>query len=123
MYSIHNRPLEVVLRSQLNKKHHCEKLSLSFPISKELAPEDASIARCGDLDSDHFVVRRLRRHAFSDNSTKTLKVMTFKEASPSASRIRVEFNCALSRIHPNSIRLLYCIVGHKLQLQRKTYGV
>ena len=46
--------------------------SLSFPISKELASEDASISRYGDFESDHFVVRRLRRRAFG------VKITNFK---------------------------------------------
>ena len=33
--------------------------SSSFSISKELAPEDASISRYDRFESDHFVVRRL----------------------------------------------------------------
>ena len=34
---------------------------------KELAPEEASIARYSDFESDHFVVRRLRRRASGGN--------------------------------------------------------
>ena len=37
--------------------------SLTFSVSKELAPEDAFIASYGDFESDHFVVGRLLRRA------------------------------------------------------------
>ena len=40
---------------------------LCFSISKELASEDAFIAKYGDFESDHFVVGRLRRRASGGN--------------------------------------------------------
>ena len=42
--------------------------SLRNPISKELAPEDASIASYGDFESDRSAVGRLRRRVFGNSS-------------------------------------------------------
>ena len=42
--------------------------SLSFSVLKELDPEDASIARYSDFESDRSAVGRLRRRAFGDIS-------------------------------------------------------
>ena len=49
--SIRNRDLEAFLRSKFNKTLQIRKLSLRNPISKELPPEDASIARYSDFKS------------------------------------------------------------------------
>ena len=54
--------------------------SLSFSVLKELAPEDASIARYGDFESNHFVVGRLRRRAFGG-----MLVICAEGATPKAS--------------------------------------
>ena len=44
------------------------KLSLCCLVSKESAPEDASIVRYSDFESDRSAVGRLRRRAFGEIS-------------------------------------------------------
>ena len=51
--------------------------SLSFSVSKELECENASIARYKRFESDHFVVRRLRRRAFGVKITHFIKFIKF----------------------------------------------
>ena len=64
--SLRNRDLEPFLRSKFNKKiANWKAESLRNPISKELAPEDASIASYGDFESDRSAVGRLRRRTAS----------------------------------------------------------
>ena len=59
---IRNRCLDTFLRSKFNKTiANWKAESPRNSISKELAPEDASIARHGDFESDRFAVGRLRR--------------------------------------------------------------
>ena len=66
--SIRNRSLEAFLRSKFNKKiANWKAESLRNSVSKELAPEDASIESYSDFESDHFVVGRLRRRASGGN--------------------------------------------------------
>ena len=67
--SIRNRPLEAFLRSKFNKQiANWKAESLRNSISKESAPEDASIASYSDFESDHFVVGRLRRRTTSSSA-------------------------------------------------------
>ena len=56
--------------------------SLSFSVSKELAPEDASIARYSDFESDHFVAGRLRRHASGVKIPNVIKIKNYKNRTP-----------------------------------------
>ena len=45
--------------------------SLRNSVSKELAPEDASIGSYSDFESDRSAVGRLRRRAFGGNFVET----------------------------------------------------
>ena len=63
-FSIHSVCLETSLRSKFNKTiANWKAESLRNPVSKELAPEDASIESYSDFESDRSAVGRLRRRA------------------------------------------------------------